>query len=109
MVKCVYNYNSSQNYNTNNHNVDLFITGNPPPNIGDVKLVPYNDHEHLYEAQVFFTDRIEKPRWGAICGDSVNNNLGMAICRQVGRTFSGVESRYTYIYNYNINGSIFCM
>ena len=71
----------------------------PKPAIGDIRLVPYSDPRSnlmgYYEVLVYYTDGIEKPSWGSICG-GLSEKVGTVICRQLGYDFDHITSVYVY-------------
>ena len=87
-----YNYNRKQNLVTE--------MPTPRPAIGDIRLVPYSDPSNklvdYYEVLIYYTDGIEKPSWGSICG-GLSEKVGTVICRQLGYDFDHITSKYVSI------------
>ena len=70
----------------------------PPPAIGDIRLIPYNDDPTLtgyYEVQIYYTDGLVPADYGGVCADYSYEEESKVICRQVGYKYIDFHYRYT--------------
>ena len=67
----------------------------PPPAIGDIRLVPYkgNNLQNHYEVQVNYTDGRSGGSFGGICGDDSYEDEAKVICHQLGYQYITFNSR----------------
>lgn len=81
----------------------FLIIGQAPTAIGDIRLHKYDimGDMSFYEVLIYYTDGINPPEWGGICGE-VSLTTVDVLCRQLGFQSSSESSPSTTWYTISI-------
>ena len=65
--------------------IKIIIIGQASPAIGDIRLEKYEimSDMRFYEVLIYYTDGINPPEWGGICGEVPSTTVDV-LCRQLG-------------------------